>query len=48
MVGPRWLARLTFDNMQSAMYGIVAVGTFVILSLAAYMWYLTPGKRDRL
>jgi hypothetical protein len=34
--------------MEIAIYGIVAAITVVGLSLAGYMWYLTPGKRDRL
>jgi hypothetical protein len=34
--------------MESAIYGIVVAVTVVVLSLAAYIWYLTPGKHDRL
>ena len=48
MVWPRWLAWLTFAYMESAMYGIVVAVAVVVVILAAYMWYLTPSKRDRL
>jgi len=34
--------------MESAIYGIVMVVALMLLSLAGYIWYLTPGKRDRL
>jgi hypothetical protein len=34
--------------MESAIYAIVAAVTVISLSLAGYMWYLTPGKHDRL
>jgi hypothetical protein len=34
--------------MESAIYGIVVTLAVVGLSLAGYIWYLTPGKRDRL
>jgi hypothetical protein len=34
--------------MESAIYGVVVVAAVVILSLAGYMLYLTPGKHDRL
>ena len=46
-----WLARLawlTFVPMEDAIYAIVLTITVVGLSLAGYMWYLTPGKHDRL
>ena len=29
-------------------FEIVVAAAVVVMSLAAYMWYLTPGKRDRL
>jgi hypothetical protein len=34
--------------MESAIYAVVVAVTVVILSLAGYIWYLTPGKHDRL
>jgi hypothetical protein len=34
--------------MESAIYAIVLAVTVIGLSLAGYMWYLTPGKDDRL
>jgi hypothetical protein len=34
--------------METAIYGIVVAVTIGLLSLAGYIWYLTPGKRDRL
>ncbi len=34
--------------MESAIYGIAVVAAIVVLSLAGYIWYLTPGKHDRL
>jgi hypothetical protein len=34
--------------MESAIYGVVVAAAIVILSLAGYIWYLTPGKHDRL
>jgi hypothetical protein len=48
MVWLRAVAWLTFIAMESAIYGIAVVVAIVILSLAGYMWYLTPGKNDRL
>jgi hypothetical protein len=48
MVWLRSLAWLTFDSMESAIYGIAVAMAIVILSLAGYIWYLTPGKHDRL
>jgi len=38
----------TFVIMESAIYGIVVVLALMLLSLAGYIWYLTPGKHDRL
>jgi hypothetical protein len=46
-----WLspvAWLTFDSMEDAIYGIVVAVAVVGLILAGYIWYLTPGKHDRL
>lgn len=34
--------------MESAIYGMVVALALIVVSVAAYMWYLTPGKRDRL
>jgi len=48
MVWPCWNAWLTFDYMESALYGIVVAIAVIVLGLAGYMWYLTPGKHDRL
>ena len=38
----------TLVIMESAIYGIVVVLALMLLSLAGYIWYLTPGKHDRL
>ena len=34
--------------MDFAIYGIFFVALLIVLSLGGYMWYLTPGKNDRL
>jgi len=34
--------------MDSAIYGIVVAAGIMALGLAGYIWYLTPGKHDRL
>jgi len=34
--------------MAPAIYGIVLALAIVVFGLAGYIWYLTPGKRDRL
>jgi len=48
MVWPWRVAWLTFVAMESAIYAIVVTVVVIGLSLAGYMWYLTPGKNDRL
>ena len=48
MVWLRSGASLTFEPMESAIYGIVVAAAIMVLSLAGYIWYLTPGKHDRL
>jgi hypothetical protein len=34
-------------SMASAIYGVVVTLAVIALSLGGYIWYLTPGKRDR-
>jgi hypothetical protein len=48
MVWPSDFSWLIFGTMESAIYGIVMAVVVVGLSLAGYIWYLTPGKHDRL
>ena len=48
MVWLRVSAWLTFEFMESAIYGIVVVLAIAFVGLGGYFWYLTPGKNDRL
>lgn len=48
MVLPRWARSLRFVSMESAIYGIAFAIALVVVTVVGYVWYLTPGRHDRL